>query len=779
MHGYWPFDIVLPVPKLRDQSDDPRDQRRALFVFCSAHDPDDNAVAECVEAYCDKRRPPDVIYLIAPVSEKSAIEGVLKSEKLLGRARGATRYFDTPRTDCLLFGADGSVVDHTGEAPKDLDLTAVKRRGLTHLIRQPEHPVYIPAPPSRHFVVPSESHASSFFRVGSAMADGAAIDFIAFCCLPFFVDREVKHVYCDTGAISPVVYAVNTLRNRIRPNTAFACVGSFKSYKGAKDFKFRDMGNSLVLISLSITGGLAAHLRELHPGISDRDIVTLFILHEPAESARYVCDLRKDEEENPKGFEDVTTYKEDECVLCKRGSTRIHISTEQFLPGHAQNEQVMLRVRHSPDGLGSLLGQLVGKEVVRAHYKLQGMSHATAEVFFDLEKIFKSPNMLGMTKYQKRLRHIVDQAIPVFLNRIICLDSPASVALATVVAARAKEALGREVEVIPYNKAVERMESLKQDSHATLVVAAAAASGRSLMAAAQLLRHIQRNNAITYLIGLARFPTPESLREVEDNLTRGERAKDHGFFVVERVFLPLGGSQAETAWDLEVDLIKKLQQNLEDSEERMFLATRLDVIRGASHAETRGLSNDLFWPKADGGKLELREGFAFFPFHKPVGTSQADVYFTMVAVLHSLRSGSEEPESLFQFEYLRRVLSPRCFDRFNDGVIQAALLRAALLPELDYSIDESFSKEMWQILDFILRARTAEAGEAYREFLLALAMERMRLRIMDMDQLLGDHGESSKDGIDRILWARIRSLVEERKRREEELATAAHVEPPE
>jgi hypothetical protein len=47
------------------------------------------------------------------------------------------------------------------------------------------------------------------------MADGAAIDFVAFCCLPFFASREVKHVYCDTGAITPVVYALNALRNRI------------------------------------------------------------------------------------------------------------------------------------------------------------------------------------------------------------------------------------------------------------------------------------------------------------------------------------------------------------------------------------------------------------------------------------------------------------------------------------------------------------------------------------------------------------------------------------
>jgi hypothetical protein len=199
MHGYWPFDILIPVPATPDKPADPRNQWRVLFVFCSAHDPDEDAVAECVVGYCDHRMPPDAICLIAPVSERGAIDRILRSDKFLGRARGATRYFDPPKIDCLLFDEKGDIVYRAGGPLADVDMAAVKRRGLTHLIRRPEHPVYIPAPPSRHFVVPSESHASAFFRVGSAMADGAAIDFIGFCCLPFFADRMVKHVYCDTG----------------------------------------------------------------------------------------------------------------------------------------------------------------------------------------------------------------------------------------------------------------------------------------------------------------------------------------------------------------------------------------------------------------------------------------------------------------------------------------------------------------------------------------------------------------------------------------------------
>jgi hypothetical protein len=769
MHGYWPFDVILPEHVPPDQPTDlPPRQRRLFFLFCSAKDPDPISVAEFVEAYCDNRRPPDAIYLIAPESERDAIEGVLNSDKFQDRARGATRYSKPPETGCLLFDADGSVVNKAGEEPNNLDIKAVKRLGLTYLINDKTHPVYLTAPPSHHFVVPSESHAQTFFRIGSAMADGAAIDFIAFCCLPFFKDRDVKHVYCDTGAITPVVYAVNALRNRIGTKPLFACPSSFKSYKGAKDFKFRDMKNSLVLISLSTMGNLAPFIRENHPGISDLDILTLFILYKPTDSSQFVCDLRKDAK-NPNGFDPVKTYKEEHCDLCAQGSTRILISTEQFLPGHGHNEQVMIRARHSPNGLGSFLGQFVGTGLIRAHYKhqdnSQAVSHATAEVFFDLEGLFVDENLRDIVKYKDLFWRRVSQAIPAVLDRIIHLDSPASEKMAELVATKARETLQGEVTLFGYSTAVERMKDLAQDkSRATLVVAAAAASGRSLLAVAQLLRHIQRTGGITYLIGLARFSSHEELKEVEDNLTRGERPQDHGFFVVERVFLPLGGSQSKTTWDLELELLDGLVAGCEPGEARNSLEQRKNLIREASGQGVRGLSNDLFWSNAGRPRLELRPGFAFFPTWKEERKpSQADVYFIMVAVLHARRSAREEKDSLFQQELIRKVLSPRCFDRFNDGVIQASLLRAALLPEVDYDIDENISKEMWHVLDFIFRARTLDAGEAYREFLVALALERLRLRIADMEKLKKDHGGQEQNEIDRLLWKKIEANLEKRK----------------
>ena len=91
------------------------------------------------------------------------------------------------------------------------------------------------------------------------MADGAAIDFLAYCCLPFFADREVKHIYCDTGAISPVAYAINALQYRIPPGgKPVASISSFGSYKGVPRLSIRKLDRSVILISVSTSGASPA-----------------------------------------------------------------------------------------------------------------------------------------------------------------------------------------------------------------------------------------------------------------------------------------------------------------------------------------------------------------------------------------------------------------------------------------------------------------------------------------------------------------------------------------
>jgi hypothetical protein len=133
-------------------------------------------------------------------------------------------------------------------------------------------------------------------------------------------------------------------------------------------------------------------------------------------------------------------------------------------------------------------------------------------------------------------------------------------------------------------------------------------------------------------------------------------------------------------------------------------------------------------PSITGATLKLRPGFAFWDFdYGGRSVSQGDVFTTVALVLHTLRRAGRGNRSLGQYDHVRRIISPRCFERFNDGVIQASLLRAAYPSELDYSINDGLSEEMHDILRTLFSQRTTEVGEAAPEFLVALATQQLRL----------------------------------------------------
>jgi hypothetical protein len=101
----------------------------------------------------------------------------------------------------------------------------------------------------------------------------------------------------------------------------------------------------------------------------------------------------------------------------------------------------------------------------------------------------------------------------------------------------------------------------------------------------------------------------------------------------------------------------------------------------------------------------------------------------MTSVLHALR-GSRRTASLTR-DHNWNVLDPRNFSRFNDGVIQASLLRAALPHELDYSSDPAMSHQMQSILDSVLKTSDPAEASALAEFLVALCTNTLRLEESD------------------------------------------------
>lgn len=101
--------------------------------------------------------------------------------------------------------------------------------------------------------------------------------------------------------------------------------------------------------------------------------------------------------------------------------------------------------------------------------------------------------------------------------------------------------------------------------------------------------------------------------------------------------------------------------------------------------------------------------------------------------------------------YHTTLISPANFDRYNDGVIQASLLRAAKPVEMDYRVDEIFSRQMTDVLSSVLTNWNNAQGEAALEFLMALWTERMCLIDEHLREIVNLRKEEMTDALKFIL----------------------------
>jgi hypothetical protein len=103
-----------------------------------------------------------------------------------------------------------------------------------------------------------------------------------------------------------------------------------------------------------------------------------------------------------------------------------------------------------------------------------------------------------------------------------------------------------------------------------------------------------------------------------------------------------------------------------------------------------------------------------------------------LANAHIMRRRTNLRTGLFQ----HALICPETFTRFNDGVIQAALLRAAYPAELNYSVSPEMSNDMKRLLLKWLQYSDQPAGAAAGEFLLAIAVGKLKLRGKDQLDVL-------------------------------------------
>lgn len=687
-----------------------------LVAFCSTAELDVRALADAVEEEIARALAPDELLILVRATSfddaadamRSATQGEALIERLAGRCRIELIGYDATAqaTKCNIL-AEGGL--ESGVA-----LDEILRRGVTSIFAR--RGGFVEASESYHFANPSGAHTDRFMRLSNILVRQAEIAFVAVAVMAQ-VPNDAGHAYIDTPALYAVVSALNEQWRTLAPERPHLVADNFSSYFGFEDHRFTDPARSVAIISASSSGSLGRKLVE-HRSFDPKRIVHVLYLGSKAAAPGIAVDLGRDEMANPDGYSNERrTFLPDDCALCRADSIPITLKGDQFDISGPQQKPLVIMKTDAPKTLGQAMVRLAGTKSLRV---------SPGARLYDID----SAALLESEAYQKRLDYLLRRQVPAGVEAVVLVDSGASAIVDQIAAAIGT--LPASIDRADVATMAEASE--KRLTGAVLVVASVIGSGRLLLDVSRDLRNVAPDAPIIYLVGFAKVHDPERKRIFNASLVQSGNAVNHVVEYVDELLLP--ANTPRNSWAEELGFLQRNRSSWGAA--ATLLTTRLERLRETS----RPLLDDLFLPDDKGVALPLRKGFVFWPPSLPSrGThSQADVFLTMSSVLQQLRTApaSAGAQAIRTNWMQQTILSPENFARFNDGIIQACLLRAARPAELDFRDDAVASADAARMIRRIVESATRPRGEAAAEFLLAIGTGRLRLCPRDTEQVLAD-----------------------------------------
>lgn len=582
-----------------------------------------------------------------------------------------------------------------------------------------------------HYVFPSGKHSSKFLRAANVLLYKSEIYFIATSLLEKIKGKEFDNIYCDTSSINSIAIAVADLFNRFNKIKSIN-VCSFKSYDGLYDKNTEFEPNSIFLISASTSGGIINYIKTNHEDIKNEEIYILFFLHlksdNPMILEHVLCDLTFDTLKNKFGIEKYDTHTDLDCEFCKRGSYPVTISGDIFLLEEPKVNGLLIKTNYITSNMKSFVSDFKSnkdKSILKVNYKETNPSSGKKyDIFIDYENIINDLTRFG--KHQKKLDAYINQFVPNNLKYIINLNDKGSHKLAIYIKNKVAENLKNSENIIICNQ--NNLNSISNLEGAVLIVGSCISNGKNLLYLSRFLRNFEKLR-IVYFVGINRISNENNFKELKSNLKYGTYGSENSTYVeIEKI--NCDNNSTENSWQREWDFNNAIIDNSDDEKIKTFFKDRNKKINYFNDSEQKGGSENIFLPIPEvvstDKQLGIRKNSAFFNGSYFDRVSQSDVYFTISNVLNNMRNSDKE--NLKQSTFVRNLISPSNFNRFNDGIIQASLLRSARAVELNYNLDEDLSREMKDILITIIKYNDQEQGEAILEFLFALAVTKLRLR---------------------------------------------------
>lgn len=581
------------------------------------------------------------------------------------------------------------------------------------------------APHGFHYSKPSKKHANTFLRASNVLEHYAATPILAFWLIRHAWHMQVDHILVDTSGISSVAYALAREIGVRKKMKNFPMVASHESYGGLTELVIKNPSNTLLLVSATTSGGLKREL--LAQQAIDDQIVTLYCLGEKTdEFGKMLCDLSRDKF-HPIGFEPIHSPSEDNCDLCKNHSYPIQLNGDQFVFEPPVIQEVAAALDDFPSALREKVDRFSGIGLFRVHRNVCGR---LSEISFDVSKLFGQPDTIlyeptrkAIADFQERWKREILRGAPLNLQHVIYTEYPYSKELA-MAALKHLQGASADLALEPIDSR-ELRTLTKKDEASALVISACIDDAHELMGISLSLRNVQPRGNIAYVTPVFKSASDAEKQRIKSNLTFGEnKANTFSLFSLLEISLP--ASVEKDSWSRELDFLRELEVWLdkEGLERPQFLDARTELLLNSSRD---GLTDHLYWPDKDGRELRVRSDFTLLNAEGGVRPlSQSDIYVAISGFLWALRDGVLKKPKLVYGPYARAVLQPETFQRFSDGVIQAAILRAVRGRELAYSnCEKEISLRMRNVILELMEPQGN--GESLPEFVLAIGLRQLTL----------------------------------------------------
>jgi hypothetical protein len=682
-----------------------------ITAFIASREFEEGGIAGELEREVDVRLVPDELVLVCRESIADQLAHAFKTSGPLRRLRERLLP-DTPTT-LISFDETGTEVRRQVlsdlDAPSDVLLDDLLRRGATAIFRV--NGGFVEATSAYHFRNPSGRHTSRFMRLSNILVRQAEITLLGVCALQHILPH-IRRIYVDTPSLFAIVAAVNDVRESeagLPPISA----DSFRSYHHVRSYQHFNTEDAVAMVSASSSGGLAKLLVER--GFDASAIVHLLFLGDKSKDVTVAVDLHKDNR-NPEGLDYTHEGNGDgDCSLCDTGSLPITLEGDQFDIAGPQPEPLVITRTNAHQALRELMDRHAGTHTFRVNGGRPVRQYAV------------DPDMVGGTgEAFERLAYLAAARIPGRLGHCIATNEASR-----NFARRVLTAAGSTVTILlpdEFDKAV--LAAKKPFEDPILVATAVVGGGRQLLDISRRLRSCPKA-PIIYFAGIVTTPSAERTKVLTSSLTLTSNPASHPLVILDEINLP--AADAPNAWAAELSMLDEL------ANAGFALTPELTSRQTRLRRTSAALEDELFVANATTTTLKLQPGFAFWSDELTAGTyTQADVFYTISAILQTLRTteGGIGKKTLRTEWFYRTLLSPENFGRFNDAIIQACLLRAARPSELDYTDNRLASADASRLIRRIVESATTARGDAAAEFLLAMAMGRLRLRREDVGTVI-------------------------------------------